>query len=370
MDTTRIIRILDAQAGTYREDAPPSNAIEIDESRIPYPRDSRGRMTVDPENVELKEAPGGLSTANFPDLLRSGIQFDAFTSYAETAVTYPAWARMVDSNKQQEEYLFDSPIGLLPVVPEGEPYPQVTTDLDSGLIIRNHKYGAVLKVTDEMRRFDQVGKVRELAELMGRAARLTEEQKAMDVLTTTGNYTLSNSTGDNDETVTGTGNNTQALTFSPFGLVTAFNILRTMKDRKTGVYRNVMPDTLIVTPKLWWAAQKLIGSPDAIRVGDAGSAAESYGTGTRNTFFNAVRTIIVSPQFGNTYQWALLEAKRAITFQRVDPVQVLIGSMDQSSAEYMERDVIPYRIRNWFGVGMRDQHYAFFSSSTTAPAVD
>lgn len=370
IERTRVIRILDAQAGTFREEAPPSDEVQIDESRIPYPRDRRGRMTVDPENVELQEAPGGLSTANFPDLLRSGIQFDAFTAYAEATVTYPSWCRVVDSNKQQEEYLFDSPIGLLPVVPEGEFYPSATTDLDSGLIIRNHKYGMTVRVTEEMRRFDQVGKVRELAELLGRAARLTEEQKAMDVLTTTGNYTLNNTNGDNDETVTGSGANTQALTFSPAGLITAFNILRTMKDRKTGVYRNVMPDTLIVTPKLWWAAQKLIGSPDAIRVGDAGSAAESYGTGTRNTFFNAVRTIIVSPQFGNTFQWALLEGRRAFTFQRVDPVQILIGSSDASSKEYMDRDVIPYRVRNWFGVGLRDQHYAFFSSSTTAPAVD
>jgi hypothetical protein len=366
MDTSRIINIV--SQGKYTESATVEK-VQIDEARTPYPRDRKGRITVNRENTDgqrmgLMETPGELSTANFPDALRMGITFDAFVGYRETPVTYPAWARVVDSNKQQEEYLKDSPIGILPVVAEGESYKAVVTNFDSGLIIRNNKYGMVINVTEEMRRFDQIGKVRELAELLGRSARRTEEQRAMDAITDSTLYTLNSTTGDNDE-----GANTASTTFSPEGLILAFNTLRTMKDRKTGMYLGVLPDTLIVTPKLWWAAQQLIMSPTLWGQGDA-DATVVYGQGTNNSFFNVVRQIIVSPEFGSSFGWCLMEAKRAVTFQRVDPVQILVGSSDQTSAAYMDHDGIPYRVRNWFGVGLRDQRYAFLSTSSTKPTIN
>ncbi len=366
MDTTRIINIIGQ--GKFTEQSP-EKPVRIDESRIPYPRDRRGRITIDRENTVLQETGGELTTANFPDALRMGIQFDAWTSYNETPITYPQFVRMTTSNKQQEEYLKDSPIGKLPVVAENQPYPRATTDFDSGVIIRNYKRGMIVEVSEEMRRFDQVGKVRELAELLGRSARRTEEQDVMNVITTTANYTRTNTAGDNDETVSGSGANQQAVTFSPSGLITAFNILRTMKDRKTGVYLNVLPDTLIVTPKLWWAAQQLISSPTLWGQGDA-DATVVYGQGTNNSFFNVVRKIIVSPEFGNSFGWWLGESGRAVTFQRVDPIQILIGNSDQTSAAYMDHDGIPYRVRNWYGVGPRDDRYMFLSTSTTAPTIN
>lgn len=364
-DKSQIFKVLDAERGKFVEQT--TTPAPLAEAQIPYPRDHRGRMTVDHENVAaLQETSAPLATANFPDLLRMGIQFDAWSSYNETPVTWPQFCRVVESRKQQEEYLFDSPVGLPPIVPEGAPYPEIATDLGSGLIIRNHKRGNIMSVTKEMQMFDQVGKVREISADLGRQMRLGEEYDVMNVLTTTTNYTLTNTAGDNDEAATGSGANTQALTFSATGLITAYNILRTMKDRKTGMYYNVMPDTLIVTPKLWWAAQKLIQSPDATRAHGA-TTAEVYGTGTQNTFFGVVSTIIVSPIFGNSYQWALLERNRALVFQRVEPFSIVQEA--PNTGTYFERDVIRYRASNFYGVGMRDEHFAFFSSSTTAPTV-
>lgn len=368
MEQTKIIRVVDAFNGKFVEEST-AKPVQIEEARIPYPRKANGRMTINIEEaVNLQEAPGGLETSNFPDALRMGIQFDAFASYAETPTTYQQFVRTVNSDKQQEEYLFDSPVGLPPIVAEGMEYPEAVTDFDSGVTIRNHKRGMKISVTEEMQMFDKVGKVRELAELVGRSMRLGEEQDVMNVVTTTGNYTRTNTAGDNDESATGAGANTQDLTFSPAGLIAAFNILRTMKDRRTGVYLNVMPDTMIVAPKLWWAVQMLVQSPNIMRVGGS-STAEIYGTGTNNAFFNVISKIIVSPQFGNGYQWALMESGRAITFQRVLPMQILIGSKDASNATYMARDVIQYRARNYYGVGMRDDRFAFFSNSTTAPTI-
>lgn len=363
IDTTRIYKVLDAQAASIKDVTPQPKPVAIDESMLPYPRDRRGNITINHENVELAETSAELSTYNFPDALRMGLQVDLFTSYNEVPTTYQQWSRLTTSNKQQEEYLNDSAVGLPPVVNEGQPYPEVTTDFDSGLIIRNAKRGFIMSVTEEMQKFDQVGKVREIAELMGRAIRREEEQRCMDVITTPANYTRNSTTGDNDE-----GANTAATTFNATGLITAFNVLRTMKDRKTGLYLGVNPNTLIVTPKLWWAAQQLIGSNMSVRQG-GNTTNEVYGTGQNNSFFNVVNTIIVSPEFGSSYGWCLMEARRAVTFQRVEGLSLLIEGMTAASEGYFNRDVIRYRARNWYGVGMRDDRFAYLSTSSTAPTV-
>lgn len=368
LDKSKIIRVLSGEYGKFEEQTLQAQPVPLDETLLPYPRNRRGQITVNHEEVDLAESGAELSTYNFPDALRMGLQVDLFSSYNESPVTYPNFVRMVSSSKQQEEYLFDSAVGLPPIVGEGEPYPEVATDFDGGKIIVNAKRGYTMSVTEEMQRFDQVGKVREIPELMGRAHRRGEEQAVMDVITTTTNYTRAGNTGDNDETATGNGANTQNLTFNAAGLIAAFNILRTMKDRKTGMYLGVLPTLLIVSPKLLWAARQLIQSPAVMRVG-GNTTNEVYGGGTDNAFFDVVNTIIVSPDFGSGYQWALMEPRRAVTFQRVEPITVLVEGANAQSVTYFNRDVIRYRVRNWYGVGMRDDRFAFFSNSTTAPTI-
>lgn len=365
MDTTKIIKVLDADKGRYEVTEFKEERKDLDEQLVPYPRDRRGRITVDHENAELIETTtGGLTTANFPDLLRQGIQFDVFSSYNEFPATYPQWVSSMDSNKQQEEYLKDAALGIAPVVGEGEQYPEAAVNLNDGVIIKNHKRGYIISITEEMQKYDQIGKVRDLADAIGRSLRLTEEQACMDVLTTTTNYTRNSTTNDND-----VGANTAATTFSPSGLNTALNVLMTMKDRKTGVNLGVNPNTLIVAPLLFRAAQQLIMSRMMTGQGDK-DATVVYGQGTNNPFFGMVNTIIVSPYFGASYQWALFERGRAVKFQRVEPVQVLNESMTAATSSYINRDVIKYRGRTWFGVGMKDDRFAYFSSSTTAPTID
>lgn len=358
-----VVKILDADSGAYKME--PFKAIDqpLNEALIPYPRSNRGYMTVDHENVALMEQGGEAATPNFPDLLRSGIMFDVFSGYNETPAVYPMVVDEVGSNKQQEEYLRDAGIGLAPVVAEGEPYPEASLALEGGVTITNHKRGYVIPVTEEMQMFDQVGKVRDIANMVGRSLRLTEDQAFFDVLTTTANYTRGSTAGDND-----VGDNTQTLTFSADGLRTAFGVLTTMKDRHSGMPLGVRPDTMIVGPLLWWAVRQLLESPELMRA-HGNTTAETVGTGTRNPFFNVVNTIIVSPQLGSTYEWALLERRRAIKFQRVRPVEVLIESMGVNTSQYLTRDVIRYRGRTWFGVGMKDDRFAFFSDSTTEPTV-
>lgn len=363
MKMTRVYEVIDANKGEFQEVTPRPQKVNLDEA-APYPRDHYGHMTVNPLRVELTEAAvGGAFTYNLPELLKPGTMFDAFSGYNETPVTYPLWCKMTTSNKQKEEYLIDAGLGIPPVVSEGEDYPRAAIKVDSGVQIANYKRGFIIPVSEEMRRFDQVGKIRDLFNVQGRAARMGEEFAAYSVLTTTTNYTRNSTTLDNDG-----GANQQTLTFSPTGLIEAFYVLTTMKDRTSGMYLGVQPDTLIVAPQLWWAAKQLIQSPQVMRAhADDDSSVitvEKYGTGTNNAFFNVVSRIIVCPWIGTNYEWALMEAGRAIYFQRVAPLEVFAPIANHNN------DVWDYKLRNWFGVGMKDDRYAFFSDSSTAPTVD
>lgn len=359
-------RVTNAEAGKFEPIAlteAVSNPFSVPDAMMPYPHDRKGRITVSEDAALMEASTGGMSTANFPELLRQGTRFDSFLSYKGTPVTYPLFCSQMSSNKQKEQWLKDAGLGVPPVVHEGQDYPDAALDLDSDVTIQNYKYGYRIRITEEMRRFDQVGKVRQIAQQVGRSFRMGEEHEVYKVLTTSTNYTRNSTTGDND-----VGANQAATTFSAGGLITAFTCLTTMKDRKSGDYLGVVPDTLIVSPLVWFAAKQLIESPQVMRAhADDDSTVitvEKYGTGTNNAFFGLVNTIIVSPWFGASYGWALMERNRAIMFQRVAPLEILGPDL------HNEDDTWHYRARNWFGVGMLDDRFAYLSTSSTAPTVD
>lgn len=360
INLSRVLNVIDARAGRF-EEAPSTQRLLISKDTLPYPRDARGRITVNPANLS-EASPGIMSTYNFPDLLRQGLSVDLFTSYREAPATYPSFVMAIDSNRQKEEYMRDSGIGMPPIVSEGQPYPEVAVGTGESVVIGNYKRGFIITITEEMMMFDQVGKVRDLPLYMGRAFRFGEEYDVYSVLTTATNYTRNSTTGDNDF-----GANTQSLAFSGANLLTAMNVLRTMKDRRSGLLLGVQPDTLIVSISLELAAKQLLASPSVQRVG-GNTTNELYGTGTENPFQGAIRQIIVSPLM-NPGHWALLEAGRAIAFQRVKPLELLQTQPDESSQDYFNRDILRYRARTWYGVGMKDDRFAFLSTSTSAPTV-
>lgn len=365
INVTKILEVLDVQGGRVRERQieHPRDESAVNLSEVaPYPRDRYGRPTIDPEKVDRKlteAATGGLSTANFPDLLRYGVQFDVFSGFNEKPTVYQEIARVKPSSEHQEEYADDEGIGLPEIVAEGENYPKVTVSIGGGTTIPNYKRGMVIEVTEEIQKFDKWGKVRETSSNVGRAFRMGREQSVMNVLTTTGNYNVKNL---NDQA----GNNTQTLTFSPVNLNLALALMMTQKDRKSGQYLGVNPDTLVVGPLLERFARMLINSPDLMRVG-GNTTNDVYGGGSNNPFFGVVSKIIVSPLFGASYQWALLEKGRAIYFQEVEGINVQIEAANMASESWIQRDVIRYKGRDWYGCGMRDDRFAFYSDSTTAP---
>lgn len=144
------------------------------------------------------------------------------------------------------------------------------------------------------------------------------------------------------------GNNTAATTFGPLGLITAWSVLRTMKDRKSGRYLNIVPDTLIVAPRLEFAAKQLMMSPQLMPVATGGTNSNVpfvYGAGTNNVFRGVVNRIIVSPWLGTSYQWVLMKSKRAVVFQTVEPMNLLVDDVRNVQNEaWFIYDKIRYRV--------------------------
>lgn len=309
----------------------------------------------------LREAA---TTSEFPALLRDGLKAILFDSYNTLPTTFDQWVRMESSNKPAEDWLELARLGTLPIVGESDPYPEAEGAVDRTVRIANNKYGMIFSITEEMIKFDRVNMIKQYPQDMGAAAKTTLEEQAYAVLTTAGNYTRNSTTGDND-----VGANTAATTFSATGLLTAYTTLATMKDRRSGRYLNIVPDTLVVTPSLEWAAKQLLLSDSLVRA-YGGASQEVYGTGQANVIRGAVKTIIVTPWLGTSYQWVLMQKNRPVVLQEVEPLQLLIDDVRTVQNEaYFVYDKIRYRVRLWFGVGMLNDRFCYFSSSTSAPTV-
>lgn len=313
-------------------------------------------------NMTFREA--FVQTPDAGNMLRDAIRYLAFSRYAELPAGWEAFTMSETSARPQEEYLRDAAIGVIPKYKSGEPTQIVKSSFEGGVIIKNDQYRALVEIAMDEMRFDRIGKIRQIAQELGRAGRMTEAKAAFDVLTTTGNYNRAATTNDND-----VGANTANTTFNAVGFEDARAIIATAKDRKSGAYLNFSADTLVVGPRLEMAAKQLLMS-DSIEREGGNTTNEVRGTGTRNPYFNLVRRIIVSPWFSANYAWALMDSTvQPIVFQRVEPFNVMEETPGLTSEAYMTKDSLRWLVMSYFGVGMVDDRCCFLSSSSTAPTV-
>lgn len=312
--------------------------------------------------TNLREA--FVASPDAANMLRDGIRFLSFLAYAEMASTYDAFTSVQSSVKPQEEYLRDSIMGVISPVPSGTPAPLVMSGFEGGVTIKNTRYAAMVEVTGDDIRFDRLGKIAQVAAELGRSGRMTEEAKVYADITTTANYTRNSTTNDND-----VGANTQVLTFSAIGFETGMSVVATSKDRNSGAYLGLMPDTLICTPKMEWAVKQLLLSELIVRA-SANNTAETRGTGTTSPYRGAINRIIVSPWFGNAFQWALVDTRRmSYVKQNVESWNILQEGMNANSEAWLVRNSIRYLIEGYFGTGFVDDRPWFYSSSVTTPAI-
>lgn len=305
-----------------------------------------------------------LTQPDSANILRSDIRMVAFTAFNSNPRTFGAFADIVSSMKPQEEYLRDAAIGLIPVAPSGTEAPMVGSGFEGGVTIVNALRRARARILMDWVRFDQIGKIRQVAQEMGLAGRMTEEYAVYNHISTTGNYTRNSTTSDND-----VGANQQTLTFNAVNLRTAMAVISTAKDRKSGAYLGYSPDTLITTPLNQIAALQLLQSVNLQRT-HGNTTAEAMGTGTTNPFIGLVRQIVVSPWFGASHQWALCDSTRGtLKFQEVEAFNVFQQTQIADNQAWFVLDTLEYLLKGYFGVGFTDDRAWFYSDSTTAATV-
>ena len=309
--------------------------------------------------MTLQEAATTYSST-FPQLLTADLRATFFNEYDGIPMTYAIWCDTMRSNKPDEVWLKDSPLGVAPIVGEGDPYPRVELNLAEAVSIANNKYGFIIPVSKEAIEFDKYNIIRQRTMDRARSMAYTKEGLAYAVITTAANFARTTAAGDND-----IGNNTAATTFSATGLMLASKTLRTMKDATSGVYLGVQPNILICGVGVEWAANQLLLSPTLSGMGET-DALIVHGQGTTNPLRGFVPQILVTPFLGQ-YEWVLMQSRRAVVMQQVWDLNLV--QTGETNEGWFNRDELEFKVSEFFGVGMLDSRFAYYSSSTTTPTV-
>lgn len=298
------------------------------------------------------------------NILRNDIRYIAFSTYAGIPKVWDAVVNRVTSNRLQEEYLRDAGIGVLPQVASGDEAPELLSTFEGGTTIQNFRYAGIASILGDWIRFDQIGKIRQAATELGRAAAMTEEHAFWSYITTSGNFTRNSSTGDNDK-----GANQASTTFNALGLDTALVTIATAKDRKSGMYLGYSADTILCGPLMEYPVKQMLLSGDLTRT-HGNTTAEVRGMGSYNPYQGLLSKIIVSPWFGASYGWALCDSRaNGMVFQQVEPFNIYQESQNATSESWLTRDVTRFLVQGYFGLGFIDDRAWYLSTSTTAPTV-
>src|SRR5689334_1098744 len=367
LSQTKLIEILDPVAGQVKE-------TNLTDHNPDGTRKSRNDVQDVMENIESAssrrihrrmrlEEIAYATTSELPSYRKMGIRPILFDAYNMVPSSYETWAGVSQSDKQEENYIEGSTIGLLPPVGEGDAYPEVDIQTDRAVRIVNQKFGGILNVTREMVLFDKVNIIRQQTEDLGRALAMTKEQNAYNVLTTTANYVQNSTTGDNDVGA----NFSSSLAFSPSALVTALTTPQTMKHRKSARYLGIMPSLMVCSPQVQFAVKQLLLTDTLWRTGGS-TTPDVYGTGIDSSFRGIITNIVVSP-FMQGYSWAIMEPKKAVTVQQVWGPELFQTQAVPEATAFMIQDIYQYRADEMYGIGMLNDRFAFYSAGA-APVVN
>lgn len=312
--------------------------------------------------LPLKEAV--LSNPDAANILRRDIRKVAFDAFNANPRTFEGFTDVMPSNMPEEEYLRDAAIGVIPKANSGDEAPQLHSAFEGGKIIGNDLYRGIVSFKMDWFRFDQLGKIRQLAMELGLSGRMTEEDAVYSYITTTTNYGRNSTTGDNDY-----GANQQTLTWNADSLRTALAIISTAKDRKSGAYLGYNADTVIIGPLMQVPVIQLLRESQLSRAG-VSTAAEVIGTGAVNPLAGIIGTIIVSPWFDSSYGWAICDSTRnTFKFQQVEAFNVFQQTQIADNESWFRYDKLEYLVKGYFGVGMVDDRAWFYSDSSTDATV-
>lgn len=137
-------------------------------------------------------------------------------------------------------------------------------------------------------------------------------------------------------------------------LAAGISAMMTVPDDQ-GTPLGVAPDTLLVGPKLMWAAIELVDSPVVVYKGNSANTAPS--TGYKNAFEGRL-DVVISPFLTGTFDdyWFLLDTKRpikSVVLQQRSDVPIEFSALESGSGSESAwmRDRYHYGVRARYNVG-------------------
>lgn len=304
-------------------------------------------------------------------LLEAGLKADFLLTYrrAQDSLVYTRIASVIQTTLPTQKYGW---LGSVPTMREW-----IDERLPRGLkkyeyAISDKTWEATVAVERKALEDDQLSAIRlRVRELGNEAARHKDQIVVQQLLAgfstfgPDGQYFF-----DNDHGESGTvQSNMTTAPLSASALQDAIANMMAFTDDQ-GVPLGVMPNLLVVGPRLRWRAMELLEStviPVRVGEGNAGTGATSA-TSYRNVLQGAL-DLIVTPYITG-YQWFVLDTTReirAIILQERSDVPVEFAALDNPNANesVFMRDMLYYGVRARYGVGYGLWQLAYGSNATS-----
>lgn len=327
----------------------------------------RLRESVYNQAARLREAN---AESAFGQLLRAGIQTYAINSYQTVPVVYPDLVTEIASRRFQEYYAPLYRPNLPKRVDRGQEF-QDNPVVGLSRVLTNVKVGMIESFERELFDDDQTGQIKNRASQMGENFKIMEEIYVILKITGVGG-TLQGVTVDPDvsysDTVpsgyTGTGTyntfkgNRPSATagfnrLSQAYLETADINLMSIVDPLGNKFL-VSPNTLLVSTLDKFVAAKLLNSTLQPSV-PSGTADTTGFTMTINPLQGLYKLLV--SRFLPSKSWYLGDFKKAVVFQRRDPLEIL--QENPASGVSFSSEVYRFKSRSRFEVGIVESRFVY-----------
>lgn len=239
-----------------------------------------------------------MSTSDFPILFGDIVDRQMLASYAETPVTYSAWAHVaeVPDFRPVERIRSGGGNGVLEKIPELGEYQAVNRSEDMAQY-RVEKHGAIFPVSREAIIDDALGILRDQPERFGVAARRTEERFATEMLVDTNFFSTSNG-------------NLYDKPLTLDGISAVLDAMSQKVDETGSPILNEQPAVLVVPPSLQIKAQNLLNATEFIRkTGDEQLRVQNWLSGQLTLAVNPWLPIVDTTN--GSKSWYIAAAPRA-----------------------------------------------------------
>ena len=330
----------------------------------------RLRESVYNQAARLREAN---AESAFGQLLRAGIQTFAINSYQTVPVVYTDLVTEIASRRFQEYYAPLYRPNLPKKVDRGQEF-QDNPVVGLSRVLTNVKFGMIESFERELFDDDQTGQIKNRASQMGENFKIMEEIYVILKVTGAGGTTqgvIVDSDVSYSDTVpagyTGTGTyNTykgnRPLTFtrlSQANLETADINLMSITDPLGNKFL-VSPNTLLVSTIDKFVGAKLLNS--TLQPSVPAATADSTGYTMTVNPLQGLYKLLVS-RFLPSKAWYLGDFKKAMVFQRRDPLEIL--QENPASGVSFSAEVYRFKSRSRFEVGIVESRFIYCGDDGT-----